>query len=314
MNFDIKNRVITGDKDLFLVGDNANYVANFTFDDEWAGVTKTARFISCTGKHKDVLIVDNKCTIPVEVLKCGKISVGVYSSEMTTTEFKVFVHGSIKNKTGNECTPTPNVYEQLTKQLDDIQAGLSNEVAGYFEEHKEDFKGDQGERGEAGAVKFIIVSSLPTENIDDSAIYLKSSADPQTQNAYDEYIYTNGAWECIGTANVKVDLTDYVKNTDYATATTAGLIKANSSQGFFIGTNGDMSIVQATENDINNRTNKFRPITANNLDKSVKASLTTNTETLTEEEKTAAQSWLGVPKIELTLKENGAYTLTINKG
>lgn len=71
----------------------------------------------------------------------------------------------------------------------------------------------------------------------------------------------------------KVNLIDYVKNTDYATSSTVGLIKANSSQGFFISSTGDLSIVQATDNDIANRTNKYRPITANNLDPAVNSVL-----------------------------------------
>ena len=314
MNFNIKNRVITGDKDLFIVGDNANYIANFTFDDEWTGVTKTARFISCTGKHKDVLIVDNKCTIPVEVLKCGKVSIGVYSSEMATTEFKVFVHGSIKDKTGNECEPTPNIYEQLTKQLDELYQQMPNEVERYFIENKDLFKGDKGDKGEAGKIEFIIVSSLPTENIDERAMYLKPSEDPQTQNAYDEYIYTNGAWECIGTANVKVDLTDYVKNTDYAGYNKAGVVKINGTYGIVsYNDKGDIGLTTCPNENIINKTGYYA-IQPTNIDLAVKVGLTTNKETLTGEEQAKAQSWLGVPKIELTLKDNGAYTLTINKG
>lgn len=110
----------------------------------------------------------------------------------------------------------------------------------------------------------------------------------------------------------KVDLTEYVKNTDYATSTQAGIIKASSQQGFYIGTAGDLSIIQAQQTDIDNRSNKYRPITSHNLDYAVKVSLTTNTETLTNEEKAAAQSWLGVPKITATQNpEDGSYSLTI---
>jgi hypothetical protein len=75
----------------------------------------------------------------------------------------------------------------------------------------------------------------------------------------------------------KVDLTGYVKDTDYATTTKAGLIKASSYQGFYIGTGGELSIVKAQDSDIDNRTNPFRPITPTNLDYavgSVKASET----------------------------------------
>lgn len=214
MQFEIKNRIIKSTTKKLIIGDNADYVAHFSFDAEWEGVTKTARFISCKGEYKDVLIENNECNIPCEVLKCGYAKVGVYSAEMTTTECEFLVVKSIKDEIGCECEPTPSVYEQLTKHLDDLYKAMPNEVAQYFEEHKEEFKGDKGdkgEKGEDGAIKFLIVNELPTDNIDESAMYLKLSNDPASQNAYDEYIYTNGAWESVGTANVKVDLTEYAK-------------------------------------------------------------------------------------------------------
>ena len=219
MQFEIKNRVIKSKTQKLIICDNADYVAHFSFDEEWEGVTKTARFISCKGEHKDVLLENNECLVPCEVLKCGYARVGVYSAEMTTTECEILVVGSIKDEEGCECEPTPSVYEQLTGKLDDIQAQLPNEVetqvTGYFEEHKEEFKGDKGERGEAGAVKFIPVNELPTENIELDAIYLKPVSDPKEKNKYEEYVYTNGAWECIGTASVSVDMDGYVTIEEY---------------------------------------------------------------------------------------------------
>lgn len=88
----------------------------------------------------------------------------------------------------------------------------------------------------------------------------------------------------------KVDLTDYVKNTDYATASKVGLIKANSSQGIFISASGDASLVQAQSNDLVNKTNKFRPLTANNMDEAFKASMTTNTQDWSDDDKTSARN------------------------
>lgn len=119
MKFDIKNRVITGE-DCLIVGDNSNYIAEFTFDKEWNGVTKTARFISCNGSYVDVILKNDQCPIPCEVLKCGYCGVGVYSAEMTTTKHKFFVTKSVKDETGCVCEPTPDVYEQLLKKIDGI--------------------------------------------------------------------------------------------------------------------------------------------------------------------------------------------------
>lgn len=91
-----------------------------------------------------------------------------------------------------------------------------------------------------------------------------------------------------------VDLTDYVKKTDYATTKTAGLVKTNSSLGFFLGEDGLISIVSATTSDIDGKTQNTHPVTSKNLDYAIKVGLTTNTQTLTKEEQAAACEWLGV--------------------
>ena len=92
-------------------------------------------------------------------------------------------------------------------------------------------QGPQGEPGVPGAVKFIIVNELPTEDIQTDTIYLVPSDDPTTQDIYLEYMYINNQWELLGQKQIVVDLTDYVKKTDYATGQTGGVIKVGSSYG-----------------------------------------------------------------------------------
>ena len=68
-----------------------------------------------------------------------------------------------------------------------------------------------------------VVETLPTEDISTTTIYLVPKTSAGTNDAYDEYIYVSNNWEFIG--STQVDLTDYVKNTDYATANKGGVIK-----------------------------------------------------------------------------------------
>lgn len=77
-----------------------------------------------------------------------------------------------------------------------------------------------------GAIKFKIVQTLPTTEIETDAIYLVPITPDEGDNNYAEYIYVNGAWEELGKIAVHVDLRDYVKNTDYATASVGGVIKS----------------------------------------------------------------------------------------
>jgi len=73
-----------------------------------------------------------------------------------------------------------------------------------------------------------VVEELPTQDISTTTIYLVPKNPSETNNAYDEYIYVSNNWEFIG--STEVDLTDYVKNTDYASSSKGGVIKANESQ------------------------------------------------------------------------------------
>lgn len=55
----------------------------------------------------------------------------------------------------------------------------------------------------------LVVSKLPTENIDDHTIYFVPKTKTEQNDVYDEYIYINNGWEHIGTT--EVDLSSYYK-------------------------------------------------------------------------------------------------------
>lgn len=63
-------------------------------------------------------------------------------------------------------------------------------------------------------IKLEVVTALPTTG-DSKIIYLISNNSNETQNIYDEYIYTNG-WEKIGTT--KVDLSNYATKDEIPTS------------------------------------------------------------------------------------------------
>ena len=73
-----------------------------------------------------------------------------------------------------------------------------------------------------------------------------------------------------------------------------GAVKIDSADyGIGIHTNGFLTTSYATTSNITNKNATYKPITPVNLDLAVKTGVTTNTITLTTEEKTAALSWLG---------------------
>jgi len=99
-------------------------------------------------------------------------------------------------------------------------------------------KGEKGDKGDPGEVNIIVVEELPETGVEDT-IYLVPLAEPDVQgNNYAEYIYINGAWELLGKVGIATDLTDYVKNTDYASLSKAGVVKTNSYSGFNVNNAG----------------------------------------------------------------------------
>ena len=98
--------------------------------------------------------------------------------------------------------------------------------------------GEKGDKGDPGAIKMQIVNELPTTGEEDT-IYLVPN-EGETGNNYDEYIYVEGAWEKLGGIQVEVDLTDYVKNTDYASTSKGGVVKPINDRGLNVNSDGQI--------------------------------------------------------------------------
>lgn len=94
----------------------------------------------------------------------------------------------------------------------------------------------------------------------------------------------------------KVDLTEYVKNTDYAIDNgQAGIVKTiGTTYGVRTGANGLLFIDGASKPQILDKGSAYRPITPSTIDYAVKVGLTTNQEEWSEEEKASARDLLGV--------------------
>lgn len=89
------------------------------------------------------------------------------------------------------------------------------------------------------------------------------------------------------------DLSAYVKNTDIATASKAGVIKYEPNFGIYLTKDGIIKTAPAQKAAIDAKKNTYEPITPKWLDYAVKVGVTTNTEELTDDEKTSARTWLG---------------------
>lgn len=76
-----------------------------------------------------------------------------------------------------------------------------------------------------------VVESLPTQDINENKIYLVvKSGSGDAQNTYIEYIRVENAWEKLGEYKADVNLTNYVKFTDIASANKSGVVQLGFTQ------------------------------------------------------------------------------------
>ena len=298
-----------------IVTKNEGYEVEFRFDESWnASSLKTAIF-TANGQKMLVPFTGNVCAIPM-LVGVELLHIGVQSNDVlglkTTVAARVDCELSADDLSSEEVAPpTESVYNSIIRLIEE----------GKVKGEKGD-KGDKGDKGEAGAINFIPVNTLPTENIDTTAIYAVPITDGEEDNKFAEYAYINGRWEKLGEMKAGLEADDYVKKTQTATSSTAGLVKVSTSYGMKM-SNGYIMSLPATDDVIKAKTNQYCPIMPKSIDLAVKVGLTDNKNALTNAEKSSACEWLGaelsanyrlvreitlaedVQEIEITTDDNG---------
>lgn len=128
---------------------------------------------------------------------------------------------------------------------------------------------------------------------------------------------TNWGGDILTRDEVKEYLKDKVSKTDYATGDVAGIVRVRKDRGIAINgagvSQGLIELVPAIEDEkVKELTNRawYKPITAGILDKAIVVGISTNTITLSEEEKTSALEWLGA--VKKATQANLIYGTTTN--
>ena len=233
--------------------------------------------------YQQANIQNNECNIPYEVLSgTGTVEIGVVAYLVENEQeikrynpspaYYTNLAGSLKDEYENAEPITPTDKEQIEQQLLNISSQMDNiDIEAEKQEHTttitvtrkdgtsyqvevlDGAKGDKGDTGAPGAIKWIMVDELPTQSIQVDAMYLVPKDNPDTKDIYDEYVYVDNDWERLGERQIQVDLTNYytkqetyskgevnnlipdltnyVKNTDYANSTTGGVIKTAPNYG-----------------------------------------------------------------------------------
>jgi hypothetical protein len=216
------------------------------------------------------------------------------------------------------------IRTQAEEAIGDLTQTIDNSIAEYTEISNQ-IKQDNSEASQLA--KDWATSEVLVDNIDYSAKYYAEKAKDNSGIFYDEISDEDVDVEIISGGYVTKadlelgldtkqdkgdyalvkdipDLTDYVKNTDYATADKGGVIKQSTNYGFSVNTSTGIPFA-STKGLVgyqNSDGNMFigKNTLENIKDDYVKRGITTNTIELTDDEKASACNWFGTSKTVLT--------------
>lgn len=128
LRFEITNQLINRVDTFKPVADSKNYLtAHFDFlTDEWTN-TVTAIFTRGDKSYSMLLDNDNNCLVPWELIEeGGDIYVSCFCDDLiTTSTSRIFIADSgYIEETENSEPPTPNIYDQLTGQFNQLKEDL----------------------------------------------------------------------------------------------------------------------------------------------------------------------------------------------
>ena len=169
LKFNVKNQIIARTDAFRVVADSRNYLtARFTFTEEWKG-----NIIAVFGngeEYYNVVLSENTCTVPWEVIKPPFFTVSVFCGEeslVTANVLTVEVEKSGMEDGEVPSTPTPTVWQQYIALMQNaINKGLPyigdngkwflyDAKTGVYKDtgtFATGPKGDKGEKGEKGDV------------------------------------------------------------------------------------------------------------------------------------------------------------------
>lgn len=199
-----------------------------------------------------------------------------------------------------------DIREDLNSGLSELQTQITAQAAEIATKQDQLTAGDNivisgnviSATGSGTGFDVQVVQELPATG-QKGIIYLLAK-DGTTPDVYDEYVWIEStqSFELIGTT--QVDLTDYVKFTDYATSSKAGVIKTSVSYGTGCSSSGILIGSTATLETYTSRPdNSFvsKGTLENIKDDYVKRGLTENALTFTDDEKANARTLIGASRV-----------------
>lgn len=235
-----------------------------------------------------------------------------------------------------EFAPTPDTNSlayRVERHLEDTYVHITGEERKVWNKNTVDIKDHKDDttvhvtKEEKGSwnktvVDFNGLSGLVNSHIKDSTVHVTS----EEKNTWNNKSDFSGSYNDLTdkpTIPDEVDLTDYVKNTDYATNEKAGVVRVGGDSAGVKLTDAGMLVIEgAGVSEIQNMASANRPITPLYLKYAIRTGLSKNDLEWTDEEKASARKLIGAiskddvfDKVTLTDTETGTkYQLSVVSG
>ena len=205
----------------------------------------------------------------------------------------------------NDYNSTSEVTYPSSKALSNAVASLKKQIEGME------------------SLSIVRVDNLPTEG-KSSTLYLVPSENDESKNIYDEYIWVNKCneqyeWEKIGSTEITVKdvqangtsiVTDGVANIPMATSSTPGLVRPVNANGIYVSNTGTLNLSKLSDASLPNKNANYA-VLISQIDLATKVGVTTNTITLTDEEKANACNWVGAGQQRTVVEDSTTPTVKI---
>lgn len=272
--------------------------AEFSFSEEWDGMTKTAFFRGADGENHPKLLEDDTCIVPTEALTApGRVGVsvsGTLGETVITTDIKSFsVPATLSGGTPSD--PEPTLWQEVLDKFEKV-----SEVEEKVTELKSEIatKITAPENPEVG-------KAFKIKSVNDDGTFIGEWADCTNLDVQikGKSIVTDGIAE-IPIAN-RDNVFGVVKTVPYEFwGTGVGASSNNGQLRLYPASNGNI--------DARQKINVF-PISVNNLDYAVKAAMCDGKGAAwTEEEQAAARERMGIDEwedvLDVTLEKDSLFS------
>ena len=185
----LNDRSIIKDSDPYgTQNENRVTTLNFVIPEEYANFNKKIVFITSDGVYWD-LITDNTYIVKNNLTKYRTVSAYVWLTDVESqVDFrtKIFYIDFNQNTNPDNYIPSEEQIDGFDTMMEELREAL-DEVEGLTD-----------------IVRHAIVQTLPTTDIDSDILYFVPKQNPQTNNAYDKYMYVNNAWEKMDTSGADI--------------------------------------------------------------------------------------------------------------